>query len=1222
MRFPCLFDTGCQWNIISSDIVSSLRLRIIENESSISGIGDGSVRVLGHVFLDVSFGDFKHKRPLKFLVSDGFVGFGFVGLESQQAMGVVIDTGRSKILIQNHVIRFWRSKSDLCKCAAVESVDDGEKRVKVVIAIPTVLPPFANVITTGKLIFPEGVEKVKGQYLIDPVWLRTGYGLMAPRTVVHVGDSFEVPILVKNPVPDSLRLLRESKVGFADLTEVDETEAKDIGGVEPEPGSQEVDESAHPLDKIDLSHLTPERKKMAQEMLSRRHLSMARHDGDLGMTTWLEHKIELKPGHEEPAVEPQRTYPLHKREIIFETVKDLEDRMVVESTSSSWRTFPVLARKKNPITKDWEDCKRFCLDLRKLNEKTVKHSRLLPKVHEIVDAMAGAKYFTTIDLLGAYNQVPLAEECRDYTSFCIPSGRQYRYRVMTFGLCNAGQTFSNLMDMVLAEFNYSIALAYLDDLIIFSPTFEDHVKDVEAILKRLELAGLKARPVKSHFFQDSVELLGHIVSADGVRPDGKKVEAIKNWPKPDDPNDLLSFLQTANFYRRFIKGFSKIAHPLYRLTHNDVKWTWGAEQGRAFDAVKDALCSEPVMKMPEPGKLFVVDTDWSRKAIGWVISQYGDDGLLHPVAYGSKSLTKSESRYPSTKGEFYGMCEAVMSNRHYLEGADFIIRCDNRALSYLKNYQTKDLTFRTARMLEQLAGFGDFKVQFIPGKQNIPADALSRIKWKEMKFSELPTEPSVAVVAAPVAQFDWVKEQEEDDDLKVLKRWLTSGQKPDQQGVSALSPCLRSYWFSFAQFRLNDKGVVERVWTEVDGSGDKYLKVVPLSMRQRLLEGYHEQVGHPGITRMTMQLKEKYFWHKMRLDVTRHCETCQVCQVTKARVTKAPLVQHQLSYLSQRVFLDAKGPLMLTERGNAYYLILVDGWSKWVGCYPVPDIKAETVYSAIYNNWITQNGCMVQLHTDRGSSLIGQLAKEFCDMMSVVHSTTVSHHQMANGEAERYVKSTIQVLRGLIEEEDSVDWDLLCPKAAWALNVTPSTSTGQTPWLVKHSSGEEAIIPVSLVMEDLPEGVRVEQSVRGLRERQARLFKKVSEATGKSLRRQKQYYDRNVRGAELAPGDLVRYDNHIRNPSLDKSFQLAYLNKTFRVKELLSDVNVVIEDDAGKSSVVHYNQLKKIPSVRETQLGMNDAANDDVVATRRSQRQRRAPDRLADYDLSTGSTVG
>ena len=932
-------------------------------------------------------------------------------------------------------------------------------------------------------------------------------------------------------------------------------------------------------------------------------------------------RIDLKPEQEELVVKPQRSYPLHKRDIIFDVVQDLEERGVIEECASAWRTFPVLAKKKNPLTKEWEECKRFCLDLRGLNEKTVKHSRLLPKVHEVVDAMAGAKYFTTIDLLGAYNQVSLAEDCRDYTRFCVPSGRQYRYKVMTFGLCNAGQTFSNLMDMVLAEFNYSIALAYLDDLIIFSPTFEDAVRDVEAVLEQLELAGLKARPVKSYFFQDSVELLGHIVSAEGVKPDGKKVDAIKSWPRPEDAKDLLSFLATANFYRRFIKSFSQIANPLYKLTHKDVKWHWGKEQELAFRSIKEALCSTPVMRMPEPGKPFVVDTDWSRRAIGWVVHQYGEDGLLHPIAYGSKSLTKSESRYPSTKGEFHGLCEAVLSNRHYLEGADFTIRCDNRALSYLKNYQTKDLTFRTARMLEQLAGFGEFKVQFIPGKKNIPADALSRVKWREMKFSELPTESVAAAVAAPVSQFDWVKEQEEDDDLKVLKGWLTAGFKPDQQGVSALSPCLRSYWFSFPQFRLNDKGVIERTWTETDGSDDKYLKVVPLSMRQRLLEGYHEQIGHPGITRMYLQLREKYFWHRMRLDVARHCDTCQICQVTKAKVTKAPLVQHQLSYLSQRVFLDAKGPLTLTERGNQYYLVLVDGWSKWCGCYPISDLKAETVYSAVYNNWICQNGCMVQLHTDRGSSLVGQVAKEFVTIMNVRHTTTVSHHQMANGEAERYVKSTIQVLKSLIEEEGDVEWDLVCPKAAWALNVTPSTSTGQTPWLVKHSSGEEAIIPVSLVLNDLPEGVRVEQSVRGLRERQARLFRKVSEATGQSLRRQKQYYDRNVRGAELAPGDLVRYDNHVRNPSLDKSFQLAYLNKTFRVKELLSDVNVVVEDDDGKAIVVHYNQLKKIPSVRETQVE-SDGAADDEVATRRSQRQRRIPARLAEFDLGTGSAVG
>ena len=279
-----------------------------------------------------------------------------------------------------------------------------------------------------------------------------------------------------------------------------------------------------------------------------------------------------------------------------------------------------------------------------------------------------------------------------------------------------------------------IALAYLDDLIIFSKTFEDHVKDTEAVLKRLELAGLKARPVKCCFFQDSVELLGHIVLADGVKPDGRKVAAIKNWPTPGEPNDLLAFLATANFYRRFIKSFSKIAHPLYKLTHKGVRWKWNADHERAFQAIKDALSSEPVMKMPEPGKPYVVDTDWSRKAIGWVISQYGDDGLLHPVAYGSKSLTKSESRYASTKGEFYGLCKAVLSNRHYLEGAEFTIRCDNRALSYIKSYKTKDFDFPHGEDVGTARRFWGFQGAVYPRQVQYPSGRAEQNKVERDEF--------------------------------------------------------------------------------------------------------------------------------------------------------------------------------------------------------------------------------------------------------------------------------------------------------------------------------------------------------------------------------------------------------------------------------------------------------------------------------------------------------
>ena len=1203
-------DTGCQINLLSSDIASALGLEVKSESGTVGGIGEGSVNIIGTTEMELSIGSFSCRTKICFSVTNGFRGFGIFGLNSQRDCGMVIDTGRSQIYVQQHTLAYYSSKSELCRCAVVESSKEEEKmRIRVELAIPTVLPPLGNVITTGKLVFPEGMEFKKGEYVLDPVDLRRHYGLLSPRCVAKVGEDGTIPVLIKNPLPQALRMLRRSKVGFADLADVDEESAKDIGGLDPEPGSVAVDELAHPLDKIKLDHLDPEQKRQAQEMLARRGLCMARHDKDIGLTDWVEHRIELKPGCEEPAVEPQRSYPAWKKDVIDENIADLTEMQICSKASSAWRTFPVLARKKNSKG-EWEEAKRFCLDLRKLNEKTIKHSRLLHKVEDVVNAMKGAKYFTTIDLLGAYNQVNLAEDCRDYTAFIQPStGSQYRYQRMVFGLVNAGATFSHLADLVLAEFNYVTALAYLDDIVIFSATWEDAVRDVEAILKRLELAGLKARPEKCVFFKDSVELLGHVVSKDGVSPDGRKVEAIKKWPTPDNACDLLSFLATANFYRRFIRDFSKIAAPLYKLTRKDVEWRWQSEQADAFARVKELLCSSPVMAMPDSSKQFVVDTDWSRHAIGWVIHQKGEDGLLHPICYGSRSLSKSESRYPSTKGEFMGLCTAVLANRHLLEGADFVIRCDNRALSYLQSYKTKDLTFKTARLLEQLAGFGDFKVQFVPGKQNIPADALSRIKWKEMKFSELPTEHVAVVTAAPVAQYDWIKEQEGDEDLQVLKKWLTDGSRPNQQNVSALSPCLRSYWYSFPQFSLSSRGVVERVWTETDGSVDKRLKVVPISMRARLLEGYHEQVGHPGISRMYLHLREKYYWHQMKLDVTRHCDTCQVCQVTKKKVTKAPLVQHQLSYFNQRVFMDIKGPLQLTARGNAYYLVMVDGWSKWVGCYPIPDVKAETVYSSVYSNWMCQNGTMVQLHSDQGSSLIGRVAQEFVNLMNVHRTTTVSHHQMANGAAERCIKSTIGLLKTIIEEEGGVEWDLACPKAAWALNVTPSTVTGQTPFLIKHSSGEEAIIPVNLVTDDLPKEAHVDESVRGLRERQARLFKKVSKATGQALRRQKDYYDRNVRGAEIAVGDKVRYENHGRNPTLDKSFQLSYLNKLFTVSERLSDVNIKIVDEAGNEKIVHINQIKKVP------------ASDAAQEVRRSSRRTRIPARLEDFDLSRGQTV-
>ena len=991
---------------------------------------------------------------------------------------------------------------------------------------------------------------------------------------------------------------------------MDDAEYKTVGT------NLDTSPDGHPLNQIDLSHLDslPDaQQEQVRRMLLRRYRTMQRDESDVGMTDWAVHDIELRPGSE-PTAEPQRHYPLHKREKILETVRDLEDRDIIEKASSAWRSFPTLAKKKNSEG-EWEEAKRFCVDLRSLNAKTVKHARLLPKVSEVVNSLTGSKYFTKLDLAGAYHQVPLTERAKDMTSFAVPGGSLYRYRSMCFGLVNAGATFQALMDSVLAELSWNIVICYIDDVIVFSNSFDDHLRDVELVLERLELAGLKAKPSKCAFFVDRVEILGHVVTEHGVQPEDHKVEAVKCWPVPTCVKELQSFLAFANFFRRFIKGFSKEAWALNKLTHKDVPWAWEATHQEAFQKLKDLLISAPVMALPDTSKPWVLDTDWSRRGIGYCLLQPQEDGHLHPVLYGSKSLTKAESKYASTRGEFLAMFEGLMACRHYLLGStNFQVRCDNKALSYLRSY--KDPTHRTARMLELIADFGDFPIKFVEGKKNIPADALSRlpvpVPHEEVTFKQLePQEQMDTPVVGALMPVNWVEAQDKDPDVKMLKAWLQADARPPKEQVNALNAPLKSYWHSFQQFELKDGKVIRR-WTDDDTGLARDLIVVPVAQREAVLKGLHEN-GHPGTTRLVLALKHKFYWHKMSTDAERFVNLCKTCQLTKARHNRAPLVQDQVGFMSQKVFMDIKGELPETVRGNKFYLVVVDGFSKWVGLYPVPDIRAPTVYQTLYDNWIINMGVPVQLHTDQGSSLVGTLGRAVVDLLNINHTTSVSHHPMSNGAVERRVRSSLTVIRSIMqEEEQGIEWDMACPKAMLAINTTP-TSTTLTPWLIKHSSGEECIIPSSLTLDTLPSEQSVDVTVRKLRERQQKMFHKVSKETGKSLQRQKINYDRKVYDQDINVGDFVRYVDFSNVKSDEsKSLRAKYQNKLYKVQGKLSNVNYCLENtETGKTLITHFNHIKKV-SVAESD-------REPGVTARRSVRTRQMPAHLRDYDLDDGN---
>ena len=295
-------------------------------------------------------------------------------------------------------------------------------------------------------------------------------------------------------------------------------------------------------------------------------------------------------------------------EAISTHVDSMLEQGVIEPASSPWASNVVLVRKKDGTF-------RCCIDYRQLNNVTIKDAYPLPRTDSCLDAMAEAQWFSTIDLRSSYHQVGVAPEDRDKTAFICPRG-MYRFRSMPFGLCNAGATFQRLMDIVMSGLNLEICLVYLDDIVVYAKTPEQHLQRLAAVLARLSDAGLKLKPEKCRFFRRSVQFLGQVISHEGIGTDPQKVKAVVEWPTPTSAAEVRSFIGLSSYYRRFVHDFAKIASPLHALARSDSKFKWSDEAQKSFDALKLALTTPPILAMPSDQGEFILDTDASDRAIG------------------------------------------------------------------------------------------------------------------------------------------------------------------------------------------------------------------------------------------------------------------------------------------------------------------------------------------------------------------------------------------------------------------------------------------------------------------------------------------------------------------------------------------------------------------------------------------------------------------------------
>jgi transposase InsO family protein len=764
----------------------------------------------------------------------------------------------------------------------------------------------------------------------------------------------------------------------------------------------------------------------------------------------MEHSIELT----DPNVKPIKHYGYRVAPIIAEELQknviDMQKLGVIEESQSPWASPVLLVSKKDGTL-------RFVTDFRRLNSVTKSDVFPLPRIDVIMDKLGGCSYFTSIDLRNAFWQIPMRESDREKTAF-ICGNRLWQYRRMAFGLKNSPATFQRCISKAIGENEYSIA--YLDDVIIFSHTVEDHLTHIEEILKRLSKHNLNAKISKCEFFKPSLTFLGHIVSRDGVSVCPNKVTAVKEFPVPTNVKELRSFLGLSNFYRRFIEGYSKITSVLTKLLQKNVDYKWTAECQSAFDSLKEKLTQAPVLAFADYSLQFTLTTDACDSGIGGVISQCFN-GVEKPVQFLSRTLNHAERKYATTHKECLSIVWCIEECRHYLLGNKFIIRTDHNALKWLMN--VKDHNAQLMRWALMLMEY-KFEIQHVKGKTNVVADALSRApvinmvatvrdkrKQEEKDQNESALESDeVDMIAGN--KLEVIKEMQlQDDDLLPVIMYLTDGTLPEdgKKAESIVHKTLNKYAL------IDD--VLYHLWQQTNGITHPRLQmieqlVIPRNLRKEILYSCHEDLfsGHGGIKKTYERLRNRFYWDNMYKDTVEHVQSCLDCEMKKfptntGATVPVSLTHKPVSEPCQDWCVDLCGPFPLSRNGNLYAVIFMDRFSRFPEAFGIPDKKAETVAKVLVEQIVCRYGCPRTLLSDRGGEFLSVLSSETYKLMNIKKLNTSGYRPQTNGMVEKFNHTLAQSISQYISY-DQRDWDEFLCFACFQYRSSKNETTNESPY--------------------------------------------------------------------------------------------------------------------------------------------------------------------------------
>jgi len=919
-------------------------------------------------------------------------------------------------------------------------------------------------------------------------------------------------------------------------------------------------------------HLNESQKCKLLELLSKYRSCFAFNVKEIGCHPTAE--CVLDTGSSKPV----NAYPYRvsyaERQEVNRQVQDYLDRGIIVESVSPYSSPVVLHRKP-------DGTHRFCCDYRRLNAVTQVDIYPLPRMDDIFDRVTGAKFISTLDCLQGYHQIKMAKDSQPKTAFVTSDGK-YEWTRMPFGLASAPSCFQRVMDDVLKNLKWTIALVYLDDIVVYGKTFFEHNERLEKVLRALSLAKITLKPEKCRFAEKKIKVLGHIISEEVIAVNPEKKFAVEKFPTPKNKRDVRAFVALCNFYRRFVKDMWVIAKPLYELTEKNKNFVWDENCESAFCKLKEILCSDTVLAHPQEDGLYEIHTDASTQGLGAILLQQQGPNRkdLRTIGYASRTLNSAEKNYHVTELECLAIIYGIEKFRPYVYGKRFRVMTDHCSLCRLINL--KNPNGRLARWALKLMPY-DFEICYIKGSRHGHVDSLSRNPVGSAPDSEIsfPDEYFFGysnvvakkllcgvnqdyVIASSICHSteSVLAQQRKDKKLLVIINDILKV----QDGVEPTIKNLEDY-------RLQDGILYKANW---EPTGRLWRLCIPVTMRTSVMKEVHdsEAGGHLGLAKTWYTIKSRYWWSGMYRSVRRYCESCKICQLYNRRNFRSPGPLCPIEPPEEpffRVGMDYIGPFPCEKSKSKYILVIVCHATRYVEAHITADQNTEEVIRIFKNCIIYRHGCPKEIIVDKGTPFQSGRFKDFCEKFDIRVYSCSSGHPQTNAIVEKH-NDTIKCVMAKFVGDDHNSWQDRLDATVFSINTTVHTVTKYSPFFLLF--GREPFLPCDARFPTLVEGL--DDSREAHLEAHGSALKAAKRNTMRDQNVRKEKYDEIHKEVVHNSGDLVLHRNHQRYVGKVSKFNPKWKGP-FIVLEKLSPVNYMlmsIPNSKGKSKKFVANVIE------------------------------------------------